>query len=153
VVIAVTQDILPAVVSLRVYSNEKSPKIPKDHPALPEDVPAYGTGSGVIIRTDGLLITNYHVVEDAINIEVYLYTGDMFTAKVLGHDAIGDLALLQIETDQSLPVAPLGSSSALKVGEFVVAIGSPFGFEHTITFGIVSGKKRHLLHCTVRLSA
>ena len=90
-------------------------------------------------------MTNYHVIENSKTIEVHLHDGDFALAKVLGEDAAGDLALLQIATDHPLPVVPLGSSEALQVGEFVVAVGSPFGFDHTLTFGIVSAKKRHFL--------
>jgi S1-C subfamily serine protease len=99
----------------------------------------------VIIRADGLLVTNEHVVEGGTSIVVHLFDGETTTATVVGRDPVGDLALLQIATDRPLPVAPLGSSKALDVGELVVAIGSPFGFEHTITFGIVSAKQRRFL--------
>jgi serine protease Do len=147
--ITLTQQLLPAVVSLRVSTQESTSKLPKDHPPLPENTPSFGTGSGFIIHANGLILTNYHVIENSTRIDVQLYNGERTTAKVLGQDPVGDLALLQIDTDHPLPVAPLGSSTTLKVGEFVVAIGSPFGFEHTITFGIVSGKKRRLLRSGV----
>lgn len=144
-----TTNLLPAIVSVRVFGEELNVNLPKDHPSTPENAPSYGTGSGFIIRSDGLLLTNYHVVEKGTAIEVHFYDGRVAKATILGEDPIGDLALLQIETEQSLPVVPLGRSSALKIGEFVVAIGSPFGFEHTITFGIVSAKKRQLLRSGV----
>lgn len=144
-----TQRLLPAVVSLRVSRDAASAELPKNHPALPQDTPMYGTGSGFIIRSDGLILTNHHVVEGGTSIEILFYNGDQHVAKVLGVDPLGDLALLRIATETPLPVAPLGHSAALRVGEFVVAIGSPFGFEHTVTFGIVSGTRRHLLHSGV----
>jgi serine protease Do len=103
------------------------------------------TGSGFIIRADGLALTNYHVIEDSKRIDVLLHNGQETSATVLGRDPVGDLALLQIVTDTPLPVVPLGSSEALQVGEFVVAVGSPFGFNHTVTFGIISAKRRNFL--------
>ena len=143
--ITLTQRLLPSVVSLRVYTKDSEGVLPKNHPPIPDGRPLFGTGSGFIIRADGLIVTNYHVIENHKTIEVYLQDGDMVMAKVLGEDPVGDIALLQIPTEQPLSVVPLGSSAALEVGEFVMAIGSPYGFEHTITFGIVSAKKRHLL--------
>ncbi|MCZ6873049.1 MAG: trypsin-like peptidase domain-containing protein [bacterium] len=147
--IELTDALLPAIVSLRVYSEEDNSNLPKGHPATPDNKQPYGTGSGFIIRSDGLVLTNHHVIEKGTTIEVHFYNGDVATATILGEDPIGDLALLQIKTKHPLPVVPLGNSSALKVGEFVVAIGSPFGFKHTITFGIVSAKKRPLLRSGV----
>jgi serine protease Do len=147
--IDLTQQVITAVVSLRVASTENEAELPKDHPPVPDDTPSFGTGSGFIIRADGLVLTNNHVIENGSSIEAQLYTGESTTAKVLGVDPVGDLALLQLATDHPLPVVPLGSSSALKVGELVVAIGSPFGFKHTITFGMVSAKKRHLMRSGV----
>jgi serine protease Do len=146
---ALTDTLLPAVVSLRVETKNGPSSLPQEHPPVPGDMPQQATGSGFIIRADGLIVTNSHVIEDSTSIEVYLYNGDTFPAKVLGIDPIGDLALLQISSDAPLPVAPLGSSEALRVGEFVVAIGSPFGFEHTITFGIVSGTHRRFMRSSV----
>jgi S1-C subfamily serine protease len=143
--VSLTQRLLPAVVSLRVYTKDTETTLPKSHPPIPDGTPPFGTGSGFIIRADGLIVTNYHVIENHKTIEVHLHNDTMALAKVLGEDPVGDLALLQIPTDRLLPVIPLGNSTALQVGEFVVAIGSPFGFEHTITFGIVSAKKRHFL--------
>jgi len=145
----VTNRLLPAVVSIRVLSDTPGTELPKNHPALPQDTPMYGTGSGFIIRSDGLILTNHHVVENGVSIEVLLYNGDRRIAKVLGTDPLGDLALLRIEAGEPFPTAALGSSSTLRVGEFVVAMGSPFGFEHTVTFGIVSGTRRHLLRSGV----
>lgn len=147
--IMLTQQLLPSVVSIRIYGSKVGTELPKNHPPTPEGRPPYGTGSGFIIRADGLIVTNQHVVENGTDIEVQLYDGGKYAAKVLGQDPIGDVALLRIEVDEPLPVAPFGSSSDLQVGEFVVAIGSPFGFEHTTTFGIVSGKRRQLLHSGV----
>lgn len=142
---ALASDLLPAVVSLQVHTVQETLALPNGHPPQQEATPSLATGSGFIIRADGLALTNYHVVEDSAHIEVHLYNGDTSTATVIGRDPVGDLALLQIASDRPLPVAPIGDSSALSVGEFVVAIGSPFGFEHTMTFGVVSGTKRRFM--------
>ncbi len=141
--------LLPAVVSLKVYPKQDAQAVPENHPPLPEGGRRFATGSGFIIRADGLILTNDHVVEDSSHIDIHLFNGETMPAEVLGRDPVGDLALLQITAKQALPVAPLGSSADLQVGEFVVAIGSPFGFEHTITFGIVSGKRRRFMRSPV----
>ena len=138
-------DLLPAVVSLQVHTMQETFDLPNGHSSQEEAIPSLATGSGVIIRSDGLALTNYHVVEDGTHIEAHLYNGDTITATVIGQDPVGDLALLRLASDYPLPVAPLGNSAALSAGEFVVAIGSPFGFEHTITFGVVSGIKRRFM--------
>ena len=144
--VALTQKLLPAVVSLKVYTKKDADTaLPKNHPPIPDDEMSSATGSGFIIRADGLLLTNNHVIEESTSIDVRLYDGETTTATVLGRDLLGDVALLQLATKRPLPVIPLGSSAATHVGELVVAIGSPFGFEHTITLGIVSGKKRQVL--------
>lgn len=137
--------VLPAVVSLKVHAKREAADLPKDHPAIPGSELQTVTGSGFIIRPDGLVVTNDHVVEDGIRIDVQLYGGETMQAEVIGSDPIGDLALLKIQTDRTLPVVPLGRSSDLQVGEFVAAFGSPFGFEHTMTFGVISAIKRRFM--------
>ena len=99
-------------------------------------------GSGFIIDPDGHIVTNNHVVENANEIEIKLNNGKSYAADIVGRDPSTDLALLKIEAKHQLPVAALGNSDDLKVGEWVVAIGSPFGLEHTVTDGIVSAKGR-----------
>jgi S1-C subfamily serine protease len=137
--------VLPAVVSLKVHTKRDTDAPPENHPNVPDTPSQIATGSGFIIRADGLVVTNDHVVEDVIRIEVQLYGGDILEAKVIGRDPVGDLALLQIQTNQPLPVLPLGRSSELQVGQLVAAFGSPFGFEHTMTFGVVSAIKRRFM--------
>jgi len=139
--VTLTQKLLPAVVSLKVHTKGEA-ILPKNHPPLPDDEMPSVMGSGFIIRADGLTLTNHHVVVESTSIEVRLYDGETTTATVLGRDPLGDVALLQLATTRPLPIVPLGSSGTAQIGELVVAIGSPFGFEHTITLGIVSGKKR-----------
>lgn len=99
-------------------------------------------GSGFIISDDGFVVTNNHVIEDADEITIKLAGGDEFEARIVGRDPNTDLALIRIESDQRFPAIPLGNSDRLKVGEWVVAIGSPFGLEQTVTAGIVSAKGR-----------
>jgi serine protease Do len=99
-------------------------------------------GSGFIISADGYILTNNHVVDGADEIKVKLADGHSFAATVKGTDAKLDLALLKIDTGENLPVAKLGDSNKLQVGEWVMAIGNPFGLEQTVTVGIVSAKGR-----------
>ena len=101
-----------------------------------------GLGTGFIIDKTGLIITNNHVVEDADTIKVKLKDEREFDAKVVGRDPQTDLALIKIDAKGELPVARLGRSAELKVGEWVLAVGSPFGLEQTVTAGIVSAKGR-----------
>ena len=111
--------------------------------AVPRDTPTRGQGSGFIVSADGLILTNAHVVRDATEVSVKLTDRREFIAKVLGADAKTDVAVLKIEA-KDLPVVALGRTSELKVGEWVLAIGSPFGFENTVTAGVVSAKGRSL---------
>jgi serine protease Do len=99
-------------------------------------------GSGFIIDKEGYVVTNNHVIEGADQIKVKLKDEREFEAEVVGRDASTDIALLKIKTPRDLPVVNLGDSEVLKIGQWVVAIGSPFGLEHTVTAGIVSAKGR-----------
>jgi serine protease Do len=107
------------------------------------EIPVRGQGSGFIISADGLIMTNAHVVRDAKDVTVKLTDRREFQAKVLGVDAKTDVAVLKIEA-KDLPVVPIGSTRDLKVGEWVLAIGSPFGFDNSVTAGVVSAKGRAL---------
>lgn len=100
-------------------------------------------GSGFIISDDGYILTNHHVIDGADEIIVRLNNRDEYIADVIGSDKDSDVALLKIDGDD-LPTLEYGDSNALKVGEWVLAIGSPFGFDHTVTAGIVSAKGRSL---------
>jgi len=101
-------------------------------------------GSGFIISADGLVVTNNHVIEHADEIEVVTSDGTRYPAKVKGRDPKTDLALLEIETDESLPHVELGDSDDAKVGDWVVAVGNPFGLGGTVTAGIISARGRDL---------
>ncbi len=120
--------------------DEKRPPSPYEDD---EGIESNSLGSGFIISADGYVITNHHVVKEADEITVRLSDRREFVAEVIGTDARTDVALLKIEA-QDLPVLELGSSADLKVGEWVVAIGSPFSFDHSVTAGIVSAKGRSL---------
>ncbi|MEO7549233.1 MAG: Do family serine endopeptidase [Ramlibacter sp.] len=111
--------------------------------SAPHDTPIRGQGSGFIVSADGIVLTNAHVVKDATEVTVKLTDRREFRAKVLGTDPKTDIAVLKIEA-KNLPVATLGKTSDLKTGELVLAIGSPFGFENTVTAGVVSAKNRSL---------
>src|SRR5689334_5818907 len=102
--------------------------------------PRRSSGSGFIIDPGGLIVTNAHVVEEADWIQVRLADGRRFPAKVMGRDARVDMALIKLEGLANLPTLPLGDSNGVRVGEFVLALGHPFGLEQTVSFGIVSRK-------------
>ncbi len=108
----------------------------------PQDFKQRSLGSGFIIDKDGYIVTNNHVVENADKIKVKLKNGKEFDAKIVGMDPNTDLALIKIKSRQDLHSIKFGDSDSLKVGQWVVAIGSPFGLEHTVTAGIVSAKGR-----------
>ena len=116
------------------------PKQPQPNPSKPQEADR-GVGSGFIIESNGLILTNAHVVEGATNIYVTLTDKREFKAKLLGMDKRTDVAVVKIEA-RDLPRLPLGDSSKVRVGEWVLAIGSPFGLENTVTAGIVSAKSR-----------
>ena len=112
-------------------------------PDLPAQ-PRSSVGSGFIISPDGYIVTNAHVVEDMDSIVVGLPDRTELTAQVIGKDRRSDIALLKVKTDASLPAVKLGDSGKVKVGQWVLAIGSPFGFERTATQGIISALGRNL---------
>ncbi len=103
-------------------------------------------GSGFLISDDGTILTNHHVVAQAEEVIVRLADGREHDADLVGSDERTDLAVLEIDTEDELPTVSIGSSDGLEVGEWVLAIGSPFGFEHSVTAGIVSAKGRSLPH-------
>lgn len=100
-----------------------------------------GGGSGFIVSADGMIVTNDHVVENASQITVSLADGRKFQARVVGADRVSDLAVLKIDA-ANLPAAPLGNSSAIEPGDWAIAIGNPFGFDHTVTVGVISALGR-----------
>ncbi|MGH8769225.1 MAG: DegQ family serine endoprotease, partial [Burkholderiales bacterium] len=146
----------PAVVNVSTTSAARSgpqSPVPEDDPFYdffrrfgppqPRDYEARSLGSGFIISADGYILTNAHVVEAAEDINVKLNDKREFKAKVIGSDKRTDVAVIKIEAS-GLPAVRIGDPERLKVGEWVLAIGSPFGFENTVTAGIVSAKGRSL---------
>jgi Do/DeqQ family serine protease len=103
-----------------------------------------GTGSGVIISADGYIVTNNHVIEDASTIEITLNNQKKYEAELIGTDPANDIALLKVETDMDLPYIPFADSDAIKIGEWVLAVGNPYNLTSTVTAGIVSAKGRDL---------
>ena len=110
----------------------------------PRAVPSRGVGSGFIVSPDGYIVTNAHVVDGANTVTVKLTDRREFTAKVIGTDKRTDIALIKIDTKKPLPALDLSNPAPAKQGEWVIAIGSPFGFENSVTAGIVSGVHRAL---------
>jgi len=156
---ALAGQVSPAVVSIKVVAVQKAVQQGMAPDAFGDEPPSHGfrmpfpapppggfkrqgAGSGFLVRDDGLILTNNHVVEDAKEITVTLSDQSEYTAKVIGRDPKTDLAVLKIEPKGTLPVVKLGDSDALRVGEWVMAIGNPFGLSETVTAGIVSAKGR-----------
>jgi S1-C subfamily serine protease len=101
-------------------------------------------GSGFIFRKEGYILTNHHVVYDARYITVKLLDGSSFDAELVGTDQSTDVAVIKIDRDEAFPVIPLADSSKVRVGQFAIAIGNPFGLDYTVTTGVVSGKSRSI---------
>ena len=139
-----------AVVYVKVTVKDVTRRIPNSifdfffgYEGTPQERERVGSGSGVIIRPDGYIVTNNHVVEDASKIEVTLNNNKTFEAQLIGTDPATDVALIKIDA-QGLPVIPFGDSDNLRLGEWVIAIGSPYDLRSTITAGIVSAKGRSM---------
>ena len=149
------ENAVDAVVYVKVKATESGQAMPNSifdfffgmpqGPAQPRE--KVGSGSGVIIREDGYIVTNNHVIEGATQIEVTLNTNQTYPAKLVGTDPATDVALLKIEASD-LPVIPFGDSDKLRLGEWVIAIGSPYDLRSTITAGIVSAKGRSMPNYT-----
>jgi serine protease Do len=110
--------------------------------------PSSSVGSGFIVDRTGYILTNYHVVEDSSRIVVRLHSGEEFPARIIGTDEETDLAVLKIDAGRDLPVMRLADSDRARVGDWVLAIGSPFGLAQTVTAGIISQTKRETPYAT-----
>ena len=136
-VVAIAEKVTPSVVGVKTFGTAYTywgQRIPNQE---------LGSGSGIIYSEDGYIITNYHVIEDATSVMITLSDGTEYDARIIGSDASSDLAVLKVDA-ADLPEADFGDSSALQIGELVVAIGNPLGYENTVTDGIVSGLNRQL---------
>jgi serine protease Do len=141
---------------LRSRRNRAVPEIPGplDGPDDPGpryelDAPRRGEGSGFIIDSEGYILTNNHVIDRAERITVKLSDGRMLRARLVGTDPDTDIALIKVDGQSGLPVAPMGDSSTLRMGEWVVAIGDPLGYEHSVTVGVVSYVGRKLFDASL----
>jgi serine protease Do len=142
--VAVAEKVSPSVVQIEVAVREQTPTLLRWYRAAPwnSDAPVQrGMGSGVIVNADGAILTNNHVVEDALSITVRLRDGRILPAKLVGRDPATDLALVRVDA-RNLAPARFADSDGVRVGEWVVAIGSPFGLGYTVTTGVVSAKGR-----------
>ena len=145
-----------AVVYVKVTSTRSGQQVPNSildfffgfpQGGAPQQQESVGSGSGVIIREDGYIVTNNHVIEKANKIEVTLNNNQTYQATLVGTDPATDIALLKIDA-KGLPVIPFGDSDKLRLGEWVIAIGSPYDLRSTITAGIVSAKGRSMPNYT-----
>jgi len=144
-----------AVVNIDVAGADVGPANRKGGPALNFDMPSTATlqtdeetlGSGVIIDARGYILTCYHLIKNYPNVSVTVFSSvrQIYKANVVDVDIANDLAVLKIESDRPLPVAKLANSDMVKITDTVLAIGSPFGFEHTVTSGIISDNKRSIV--------
>lgn len=158
---ALADRVVPSVVSVRVTEFEKTPaqgmmmdpfqfffgpqRQQPQQPQQEEPVPRRAEGSGFFISKDGEILTNNHVIDGADKIEVHLHDGTNYKAKVVGADPATDIAVIKlIDADQDFPALPLGDSQALRVGEWVMAVGNPMDMADTVTVGVVSAKGRAL---------
>jgi serine protease Do len=154
------EQVSPSVVFIEVTGKSAGPELtgalPKGMPEeflrrfermIPQSqnrAPKTGVGSGFIISEDGQIVTNHHVVDGAESVVVKLVDGRSFKASVVGSDPLTDIALLKLETDETLPVVEFGRSGEMRPGDEVVAVGNPFGLGGTVTSGIISATSRNI---------
>lgn len=135
VVINVVRQVRPAVVNIDTEAQVQT---------MFGVFPQQGAGSGVIVRPDGYILTNNHVVQGAQKIKVTLLSGKVLAGKIVGTDPIADLAVIKVESPEQLPAASLGPSRDLQVGQTAIAIGNPFGLGSTVTTGVISALNRNI---------
>jgi len=140
----VARQVEPAVVHIETEAarTERRSEDPFEFFFGPRARPRRGTGSGVIVDPEGYILTNYHVIRGASTIRVKTFDGRTYTPEVIGVDPETDLAVIKISRSEPFPYARMGDSNKLRVGDWVLAIGSPFGLEQTVTAGIISAKDR-----------
>jgi serine protease Do len=135
VVISVVKQVRPSVVNINTESQVQT---------MFGVFPQQGAGSGVIVRPDGYILTNNHVVQGARTIKVTIAGGKALTGRIVGRDPLADLAVIKVEVKDPLPAARLGSSGVLQVGQLAIAIGNPFGLGSTVTTGVISALNRNI---------
>lgn len=131
----------PAVVSLKIKGSFRHPRL-EGHGPPGGVIPRRSGGSGLIVDPRGYILTNHHVIEGAGKIEVILWDNRRLEGEVVGRDPRADLAVIRVKSDEPLPVAKLGNSDKVRIGEWAIAIGSPFGLDQTVTVGVISGTGR-----------
>jgi len=140
-VVSVVEAVSPSVVKIDVTHHRRQ-RLPGRSRGRREEK-TFGSGSGVIFTPDGFILTNSHVIHRAASIEVMLADGRQLPAELIGDDPFTDLAVVRI-AEQNLPAAILGDSQAIRIGQLVIALGNPFGFQATVTAGVVSALGRSL---------
>ena len=140
-------DTITAAPEVSEKDNEDQEDLPSNNPLLDmfrrqSRRPSHGVGSGFIVSPKGYILTNEHVVQGSSRIIVGLQSGQTYTGKVVGIDEETDVAVIKIDAPQDLPTVTLGDSNAAQVGDWVLAVGSPFGLDQTVTAGIISKKER-----------
>ena len=135
VVITVVKQVRPSVVNIDTESQVQT---------VFGVFPQQGAGSGVIVRPDGYILTNNHVVQGATTIKVTLTGGKVLSGRLIGRDPLADLAVIKVDSKDPLPAARLGDSRSLQVGQLAIAIGNPFGLGSTVTTGVVSALNRNI---------
>jgi serine protease Do len=142
VFVDIAERVKPAVVNISPEAGLSHPPFKQNErrPDRPPEAP--GSGSGVIVDKRGYIVTNNHVVGDADEVEVRLSDKSKFVGKVIGNDPDTDLAVVKIDSDKDLPFVPMGDSGKIKVGQWVIAVGNPFGLDRTVTVGVISALGR-----------
>jgi serine protease Do len=141
-IVQAVERVRPAVVNIHSERTAQGHPVDDLTPTMPSQNRANGMGTGIIIDPRGYIVTNHHVIEDVSLLRVRLNDGSVYHARVVAREREYDLALLKIDADRSLPTIPVGTSSDLMVGETVVAIGNAYGYEHTVTVGVISALNR-----------
>ena len=140
----IAEKLNPSVVNITCTETQEARNTQENLRNEDQDAQPFGFGSGVIIDSAGYILTSNHVVESANKIEVKLSDERKFVAKMIGSDRDTDLALIKVESEKALIAAPLGDSNKLKPGQWVMAIGNPFVYDHTVTVGVISALNRNL---------
>lgn len=140
----IVKDLLPTTVIISTAQDEENPASTIDQILSERKRMESSIASGLLISKDGLIVTNYHVIESAEKIAVKLDDGSKYVANIIGVDRKTDLALIRIETDKELPFAKLGTSEKSQIGDWVIVVGNPYGLGKSVSVGIISAKSRSI---------